>query len=45
MRNGCEERIKEDGEPKSRKRVPEGRRDIALDVNDIDLMNNSCERH
>lgn len=39
------EKMKEGGEPKSRKRGPEGKRHIALDVNEIDLMNNSCGRH
>lgn len=33
------ERMKEAGEPKSKKGGPEGRRHIALDANEIDLMN------
>ena len=36
---------KEAAEPKSREGGPEGRRHTALDVNEIDLMNNSCGRH
>lgn len=35
----------EAAEPKRREGGPEGRRHIALDVNEIDLMNNSCGRH
>lgn len=41
----CGERIKEGGEPKSRERGPEGTMHIALDVKEIDLMNNSCGAH